>query len=155
MILYNDKYRIETTRADWCAYRTGCYFVTICTCNRECVFGTVDCRGKVCYSQTGMVAHDELAQICCRFPNVRMHASVVMPNHVHILLSLDDDSRPLCDVVGGYKAGVSRKCHRFGFIFAWQTRFHDHIVRTARAFDMIKRYIEHNPETWAEDCFHR
>jgi putative transposase len=37
--------------------------------------------------------------------------------------------------------------------FAWQTRFHDHIIKTDEAYQLIARYIENNPMNWAADKF--
>ncbi|MGA0559791.1 transposase [Larkinella sp. VNQ87] len=39
--------------------------------------------------------------------------------------------------------------------FAWQTRFHDHIVRTNDAFLRIQAYILNNPLQWEDDKFYR
>ncbi|GAB3916159.1 hypothetical protein GCM10028804_02030 [Larkinella terrae] len=38
--------------------------------------------------------------------------------------------------------------------FAWQARFHDHIVRTNDAFLRIQAYILNNPRRWSEDRFY-
>ena len=35
--------------------------------------------------------------------------------------------------------------------FAWQTRFHDHIIRGDRALTAIREYIANNPAEWAVD----
>ena len=39
--------------------------------------------------------------------------------------------------------------------FAWQPRFHDHIIRDAESFDRIRRYIANNPLNWKEDKFYK
>jgi len=58
----------------------------------------------------------------------------------------------LADIVGGYKAGVSKKCRREGIAdFAWQTRFHDHILRSNASVNAARDYIDRNPENWLED----
>lgn len=46
---------------------------------------------------------------------------------------------------------INRVCT---FDFAWQTRFHDHIVRTNDAFLRIQAYILNNPQKWSEDKYH-
>ena len=35
----------------------------------------------------------------------------------------------------------------------WQRNYHEHIVRTQRAFDTIMNYIGDNVARWAQDCF--
>jgi hypothetical protein len=58
----------------------------------------------------------------------------------------------LADVVGGYKAGVSRICHANGLPnFAWQARFHEHILRSNASVNAVRDYIDYNPRNWMED----
>jgi REP element-mobilizing transposase RayT len=38
--------------------------------------------------------------------------------------------------------------------FAWQPRFHDHIIRDEESFDRIRQYIANNPLNWKEDKFY-
>jgi len=54
-------------------------------------------------------------------------------------------------IVGSYKSAVSRQAHRLGYEFAWQSRFHDHIIRDEKSFQRISTYIENNPLNWRED----
>jgi hypothetical protein len=44
----------------------------------------------------------------------------------------------------------SRKIHAD---FAWQTRFHDHIIRNDAEYQRIENYIINNPKNWNEDKF--
>src|SRR4051812_40856838 len=65
--------------------RDGAYFITVCTNERVCVFGSVS-NGEVHLSQRGRVV-----DACWRdLPNhhllVELDALVVMPNHVHGIL---------------------------------------------------------------------
>ena len=39
--------------------------------------------------------------------------------------------------------------------FAWQERFHDHIIRNEKSFNRISEYIVNNPTNWKEDKFFR
>jgi|JI10StandDraft_1071094.scaffolds.fasta_scaffold01502_4 putative transposase len=32
--------------------------------------------------------------------------------------------------------------------FAWQSRFHDHVIRDNRALNQIRKYIRQNPGQW-------
>jgi len=57
--------------------------------------------------------------------------------------------KPLPELIGAYKTTVSKRIHLAGGkTFNWQKSFHDHIIRNARSFNMIKQYIEKNPENW-------
>lgn len=58
-------------------------------------------------------------------------------------------------IVNHYKGSVTRWARKEGsYDFAWQSRFHDHIVRNDRAFNKIRNYIINNPLKWDEDKFY-
>ena len=59
----------------------------------------------------------------------------------------------LSSIVGSYKSAVTKHCNRLGFNFAWQSRFHDHIIRNKNSFHRISQYISNNPKKWKEDRF--
>ena len=59
----------------------------------------------------------------------------------------------ISSIVGSYKSAVTKHAHRLGFEFAWQTRFHDHIIRDEKSFNTISNYIINNPVNWKEDKF--
>ena len=113
--------------------------------------------------------------------NIEMGEFVVMPNHVHgILIIKEGDGMAgssrngpgampgknefmakispkkgsLSAIIRSYKSAVSRHCHRLGFDFDWQTRFHDHIIRDDQEYEKIKTYIQENPERWIDDKFY-
>ena len=60
----------------------------------------------------------------------------------------------ISSIVGSYKSAVTKYCNRLQIPFAWQTRFHDHIIRDAAAFERISAYIKNNPANWKEDKFY-
>ena len=51
-------------------------------------------------------------------------------------------------LVGSYKSAVTRHANRLGLEFAWQPRFHDHIIRNDTEYQRINDYIENNPLNW-------
>ncbi len=90
----------------------GLYFVTTCTRGRECSLGSVE-NESVSLSLLGAVARDRLSEIPLHHVTVTVDLYVVMPNHVHVLLGLHDRHEvELGDVVGTYKAAVSRSARR-------------------------------------------
>ena len=66
--------------------RIGAYFVTICTTERAPMFW----RDFLCpkLSASGMIVKEEINALEVRFPSVRIEKKVIMPDHVHILLTL-------------------------------------------------------------------
>lgn len=65
----------------------GLYFITICTCNRECLFGEV-INKEMILNDAGRAANECWLKIPEHFPNVVLHEHVVMPNHVHGIIEL-------------------------------------------------------------------
>jgi len=35
----------------------------------------------------------------------------------------------------------------------WQRGFHDHVVRSSRELEAIRKYIAENPRRWSEDRY--
>ena len=64
-------------------------------------------------------------------------------------------SKNLASIVRGFKSSVTTQAKKSGHEnFAWQTRFHDHIIRDQKSFDMISNYIADNPKKWTNDTFY-
>lgn len=57
-------------------------------------------------------------------------------------------------VVGGIKSAVTKFANERGIPFAWQTRFHDRIVRDTCEMNQIADYIENNVQKWEMDKFY-
>ena len=72
--------------------------------------------------------------------NAQTLAFVVMPDHVHWLLQLENDGN-LSDTVRLFKAKVSRILRQR----IWQRGFHDHALRAEEDMRDIARYIIANP----------
>jgi REP element-mobilizing transposase RayT len=57
-------------------------------------------------------------------------------------------------IINQYKGAVTRLARPSQPDFAWQTRFHDHIIRDAAEYDRIHDYILNNPAKWHSDRFY-
>ena len=93
---FRNLYRISSARASWWNYgRTGAYFITICTKNREHFFGEIT-NGIMHLSHLGILADVLWHEIPHHFKNIELGTFVVMPNHIHGILILtqnnDDDN---------------------------------------------------------------
>jgi len=62
----------------------------------------------------------------------------------------------LGNVVGNYKAGVTRLARRFINDDApiWQARYHDHMLRNEHVLTRIRDYVLDNPARWRDDTFY-
>lgn len=134
--------------------QSGTYFVTICTHKRYFHFG--DILGDMMkYSLLGLSAIKFWKSIPEHYKSIELDYFVVMPNHIHGILVLEDNSPKLGIIIGTYKAAVTRTARQNGiFHKIWQSSYHDHIVRNEKSLNYIRQYVLYNPEKWAEDKYY-
>ena len=96
-------------RADFWDYMTGDYFVTICTKNKDHYFGYI--HGGVMYlSVIGKFLKDNIESTTKHFPEARIINYVIMPNHVHLIISIWDNNHKKMDMVNrGKLNGLAEK----------------------------------------------
>jgi putative transposase len=71
----------------------GPYFVTICTRHRDCLLGAVK-SGTVHLSEMGHIAALAWSELVEHCPGVELGEWVVMPNHLHGIISLAEGRTP-------------------------------------------------------------
>ncbi len=149
--------------------RAGTYFLTICTFERECVFGDV-VDGVMRLSEVGEIVERCWLEIPAHFRHVNLDEFQVMPNHLHGIVHIvgtrhavslqNRTEEQFCKPVSGsistiirsFKSAVSNVAHTREFNeFAWQPRFHDRIIRNHKELENVRKYIRDNPENWASD----
>lgn len=175
---FQNKYRIRSARAPFWNYGwNALYFVTICTQHRICWFGQV-VDGEMILSEIGEMVKSEWLKTFDMRPdmNLFMGEYVVMPNHFHAIIGIGDNayntqrggdgdtttqnqfgpqSKNLASIIRGFKIGVTKNARIIQSDFAWQSRYHDHIIRDDQSYHTISAYIVNNPAKWADDKFHR
>jgi REP element-mobilizing transposase RayT len=76
----------------------------------------------------------------------RLHAWVVMPNHVHVLTEILEGHQ-LSDLMESWKGYMARAVNahlgRTGTL--WQKGYHDRLIRNREHFDNVVRYFRQNP----------
>ncbi|NJW55927.1 transposase, partial [Salinimicrobium sp. CDJ15-91] len=88
--LYKNRYRIKSTRLENWDYRwNAAYFITICTADRKHYFGEIK-NGKMEFSPVGVIADILWHEIIHHTSHVLLGNFVVMPNHIHGILILDN-----------------------------------------------------------------
>ena len=132
------------------------YFITICTDKKKNIFWKDDEL-----NEKGIIARDHICRISSIYPQIVVDHYVIMPNHVHMILVLNDaeDKTKQCSVdriVGQYKMSVTKQIHHNDKnCKIWQRSFHDHIIRNQKSYEQIWQYITDNPRKWHEDCFYQ
>lgn len=71
---------------------SGLYFVTICTQEREDLFGNV-IEGWMVLNDVGKIIEKTWSEIPIIFPNIEIDTLQIMPDHVHIIISVGADLR--------------------------------------------------------------
>jgi len=140
----------------------GPYFVTICLNTREPLFGRVE-NGLMLLNDPGECMQHLWLSLPERFPTIILDAFVVMPDHLHGILTLHDGStiQPglfLGNVVKAFKSQTTTAyihgVRQLGWPpFAgklWQYNYYEHIIRDDRDLDTKRAYIEGNPACWQD-----
>ena len=70
-------------------------------------------------------------------------------------LQFGPQSGNLPSVVRGIKSAVTKYAIENDISFAWQPRYHDHIIRNQLEMNYIADYIKNNPMRWETDRFYR
>ena len=152
----------------------GAYFITICTENRKNYFWegafypqrtTEDFAGEhssplQCSMRTivGQIVFDELKRWHKTYSSVSLHAYVIMPNHIHIMVAIiaDEYGRPqvaptLERMVKQFKGAVTKKIG----CSIWQKSFIEHIVRNQNDYETRLNYMYNNPMRWYYDKIYK
>lgn len=70
-------------------------------------------------------------------------------------LQFGPQSGNLPSVVRGIKSAVTKYAIEHDIPFAWQSRYHDHIIRNQLEMNRIADYIQNNPMKWELDRFYK
>jgi len=104
---YQNKYRIASARLQTWDYRwAGAYFITICSKNREHYFGKI-INKKMELSHVGVIANLLWYEIKNHSINIELGEFVVIPNHIHGILILNDNNPRNNDRINDIKNVVS------------------------------------------------
>ncbi|MFA4941840.1 MAG: hypothetical protein WC582_04610 [Patescibacteria group bacterium] len=134
---FKNKYRISSPRLKGYDYaQAGYYFITICAKGRICWFGEIK-NGEMAKSEIGEIAEKCWLEIPSHFPFVRLEEFIIMPNHIHGIIVIDDDCRDAKSCVstfnptnvGDAKSCVSTMWTKYKNKFGPQSRNLSSIIR--------------------------
>ena len=167
----NKNQRHSIRLKDYDYSQAGAYFVTICTHNKECIFGKV-VNGEMVSNEYGRVVEEEWAKTAEIRKKVALDVSVVMPNHFHGILVIVDKCRgtvhraptleqfakptsgSLPTIVRYFKSAVTRRINDprgTPYMAVWQRNYYEHVIRNEDDLDEIREYIVNNPLKWDLD----
>jgi putative transposase len=156
----------------------GAYYITICTYQRQCLFGKVEHQEMV-LNESGRIVWQCWQDLPNHYAHVCLDEFTIMPNHLHGILILMEIDPPIGDpttemVGAGFKPAPTQNCRRHalpeiirGFkTFSsrrvndaltspgaplWQRNYYEHIIRNETELDAIRQYICQNPLNWEKD----
>ena len=74
-------------RAEWHDYNSGIYFVTICSKDKQHIFGKIK-DSIMILSDIGKIVERCILDISNHHTNVELWNHVIMPNHIHMVINL-------------------------------------------------------------------
>lgn len=149
----------------------GTYFVTICTHNRECLFGDL-LDGRTQLNEYGVIAKNEWLKTPQMRNNVIIDEFIVMPNHLHGIIIITGDgggtvhraptveqfgkpvSGSLPTIIRSFKSTVTNQINLLRNTPGtpvWQRNYYEHIIRNEDELHHIQEYIINNPFQWQFD----
>ena len=148
----------------------GMYFVTICTVNKNCIFGNIT-DGEMVLNEMGTIVYNEWLQTPVIRKSIDLDVFVVMPNHIHGIIILRSgvcnegvykegvcntplQSPTIGSIVRGYKSSVTGKINALNKtrgVVVWQKNYWEHIIRDLQTYTTISEYIINNPINWSTD----
>lgn len=163
MVMKLELKRRKNTRLENYDYSSkGAYFITICVKERQSILweGVNESeinKAGLPLSKVGKIVDSEINTIESFYINISIDRYVIMPNHIHMIIRIENDNKEGKDIpsisriVQQFKGAISKKIKSS----IWQKLFHDHIIRNEEDYIKICEYIDNNPINWDKDCYYK
>lgn len=138
----------------------GSYFITICTHVRQSLFGEI-INEEMQINWIGKIVKNQWLQIPGRFNELQLDSFVVMPNHFHGIIKIEESlpGQTIGNIIGAFKSLAANeylkfcKSNNLPIEKLWQRNYYEHIIRDEEDYSRIVDYIENNPLKWNEDQY--
>jgi REP element-mobilizing transposase RayT len=161
----------------------GMYFVTICTQNRENLFGEI-VSDKMVLNIAGKMVERWYLELTNKYSNLQCGVNIIMPNHFHCIVeivgadlcvcpelpqitqSIEIQGRhaglPLPEIIQWFKTMTTNeyiKMVKQNLLppfnkRIWQRNYYEHIIRDEDEYYRVIEYIQNNPMLWGNDCYY-
>jgi putative transposase len=164
----------------WDYSTVGIYFLTVCTQNRECLFGEI-VGGKMVLSEFGQLVAEEWERSQQLREEIEFDAWVIMPNHFHALVQITNSASQLTEqkqtamanqsgdrpvmrpksissLMAGFKSITTARINTIRQspgVKVWQRNYYDSIIRDEGGLERVRAYIKNNPQQWEIDRLRR
>ena len=145
---------------------TGAYFITVCTEKRRNLLCRIVGGGAFDAPHAQLTEAGEIVNQYIlsgnKVPGVTVDKYVIMPNHVHMILLVDEAAAngtsrapsPTNAAIPHFISTWKRFCNQALGANIFQRSYHDHVIRNEADYLKIWEYIDTNPHKWNEDCFY-
>jgi len=137
--------------------QAGAYFVTICTQNKECLFGEIEV-GKMSLNEYGQITTKCWHDLPNHYPHIELDEFVVMPNHTHGIIVIKPaptvKQHGLPEIIRAFKTFSSKQINLIRSttgIPVWQRNYYEHIICSEPELNKVREYIVSNPLNWETD----
>ena len=136
---------------------SGCYAITICTEGRLRVLSSIreeEGAAIVELSEYGKIVERNIQTMNGIYAHIQVEKYVIMPDHVHMLLRVQDASKKngteevKNSAVSKFVGTLKRFCNKEFGKNIWQPRSNDHIIRDQEDYNTRWNYMENNPMSW-------
>lgn len=136
--------------------QNGVYFITICTKDNKCILSNITVgatNGRPCdveLTNTGKIVENGICGIEKHYENVNVDSYVIMPDHIHLIIRIDNQSGramlvpTVSRIIQQFKGYITKQIGQL----IWQKSYYDHIIRDDEDYYIKARYIEENPLRW-------
>jgi putative transposase len=164
-----NRYRKSIRLKDYDYAQPGGYFITICTFNRECLFGEI-ADGVMRLNTVGTIAERCWREMPNHFSNIAIDEYVIMPNHAHCIITikkckdLKESGRgevtsplqkvSLGKIIAYFKYQSTKMINKINDTPGnpvWQRGYYDRIIRSNKELNNIRDYIKSNIIQWSLD----
>ena len=135
----------------------GVYFITICTIERQTMLCDIVGRDDpgtpyiIQLTPEGKITDKYINSISTHYQNVSVDKYIIMPDHIHLLLSITGERRvesprptDISQIIGVLKRLINKDAGKNIF----QTAFYDQIIRDENDYMIQWNYLENNPMKW-------
>ncbi len=142
------------------------YFITICSDGKRKMVSDISVGEGLAppvihLSAIGKIIEEQLLALSTRYPQIEIENHVIMPNHLHMILRLENTggaspSPTTHDIICTLKSLVTRSCRQIGYRGnIWQRSYYEHIIRNEDDYKNTWIYIDNNPARWSEDEYYQ
>jgi len=146
----------------------GMYFFTICTYDRQFLFGNV-VNGEMELNEFGHIVAEEWRKSTDIRHEIELDMFIVMPNHLHGIVMMTDrdvgatggspfpcgpSKHSLGAFIAGFKSALTTRINKIRGtpqVPIWQRNYYEHVIRDEESLNRIREYIPNNPAEWAYD----